>query len=153
MGQPTSIPWDDHPNGHPNGPPPWDDCILPLGWSSQSSQLHNMPEDNVQDWTRKPPILWTRTSISLRFLSKYYRKFFITLLIRRAINAVTNPVVFLKHFFRFLAAARSAPPKIGKNATVSFDRCAHWAHRSNGSTTCGWPKKRIAEGEKTYRLQ
>ena len=81
------------------------------------------------------------------------RKFFITLLIRRAINAVTNPVVFLKHFFRFLAAARSAPPKIGKNATVSFDRCAHWAHRSNGSTTCGWPKKRIAEGEKTYRLQ
>ena len=50
----------------------------------------------------------------------YYRIFFITLLIRRAINAVTNPVVFLKHFFRFLAAARSAPPKIGKNATVSL---------------------------------
>ena len=80
---------------------------------------------------------------------KYYRNFFLTLLIRRAINAVTVIKKSLKHFFRFLAAARSAPPKIGKNATVSFDRCAHWAHRSNGSTTCGWPKKRIAEGEKT----
>ena len=26
--------------------------------------------------------------------------------------------VFIKHFFRFLAAVRSTPPKIGKNAFV-----------------------------------
>ena len=56
-----------------------------------------------------------------------------------------------RNFFFPFSFDRCAHWAHRSNALVSFDRCAHWAHRSNGSTTCGWPKKRIAEGEKTYR--
>ena len=85
---------------------------------------------------------------------------------------------FIQHFFRFLAAVRSTLPKIGKNEKVSlsifFDFWRQRVARRQKSEKMPWchlidapigridqmvrrpavgRKKRIAEGEKTYRLQ
>ena len=34
----------------------------------------------------------------------------------------------------------------------SFDRCAHWAHRSHGSTTCSWLKNVSPKAKKRARV-